>query len=532
MSALRVLWHLLRADFLERVRRYSFLVTLAATVWLGWLVGTGKLGIWIGEARGVFNSAWIGTTMAMVINTFLSLAGFYVVKGSVDRDRQTGVGQILATTPISKPLYTLGKAASNFAVLAAMVAVLAAAAVVIQLTAAEDSHLRLGTLLLPFILLALPMMALGGAAAVVFETIPFLRRGFGNVVWFFAWTGLMVIGIPNKDARSEGFPDAFGLGVVFRSMTAAFRHTYGKEPNGFILGGVEHSTKTGRFIWEGMDWTAATLTGRFVWTLVALAVAFLAALFFDRFDPSRGRSGQRKAAKDANGAAIENAQPAPAAVPHVSLTPLSAGAAGAARFRFAAVLIAELKLALKGTRWWWWAGAAGTFIATLAAPLPAVKEIALPLAWIWPILIWSPLGTRESRFDTGGLLFSAPRPLLRQLPATWAAGVVLAMLTGCGAAIHFLAKGDLAALGAWLVGALFIPTFALALGVWSGTGKLFEILYLVVWYIGPMNHVPAMDYLGSTKASMAQGMPLVYLAVTALLAAAAVAGRRWRLQAG
>jgi hypothetical protein len=37
------IWHLLRADFLERVRRYSFLVTLAATVWLGWLVGTGKL---------------------------------------------------------------------------------------------------------------------------------------------------------------------------------------------------------------------------------------------------------------------------------------------------------------------------------------------------------------------------------------------------------------------------------------------------------------------------------------------------------
>src|SRR6185295_12281781 len=112
MSMVRVLWHLLRADFLERVRRYSFLVTLAATVWLGWLVGTGKLGIWIGEARGVFNSAWIGTTMAMVINTFLSLAAFYVVKGSVDRDRQTGVGQILATTPITKPLYCLGKAAS------------------------------------------------------------------------------------------------------------------------------------------------------------------------------------------------------------------------------------------------------------------------------------------------------------------------------------------------------------------------------------------------------------------------------------
>jgi len=104
MNTSRVLWHMLRADFLERVRRYSFLVTLAATVWLGYLVGSGKLGLWIGGARGVFNSAWIGTAMALVINTFLALFGFYVVKGSVDRDRQTGVGQILATTPLAKPL--------------------------------------------------------------------------------------------------------------------------------------------------------------------------------------------------------------------------------------------------------------------------------------------------------------------------------------------------------------------------------------------------------------------------------------------
>ncbi len=527
MKTARVLWHLLRADFLERLRRYSFLVTLAATVWLGYLVGTGKLGIWVGGTRGVFNSAWIGTTMAMVINTFLSLAGFYVVKGSVDRDRQTGVGQILATTPISKPLYTLGKAASNFAVLVVMVAVLAAAAVVIQVTTGEDPHLHLGTLLLPFLLLSVPVMALVSAAAVLFETIPFLRRGFGNVVWFFTWTAVMAVGIPNEAGKGT-FQDAFGLGPMFLNVKAAYRHAFGKEAQGFVLGGVQHSENAARFVWQGMDWSGGLLAGRLVWTLIALAVAFLAALFFDRFDPSRGRSGQRKAAKGANGAAIETAQSVPAAVPHARLTPL---AAGAMRFRFGAILIAELKLALKGTRWWWWAGALGTFIGTLAAPLSAVKEIALPLAWIWPILIWSPLGTRESRFDTGGLLFSAPRPLLRQLPATWAAGVVLAMLTGSGAAIHFLAKGDFAALGAWLVGALFIPTFALALGVWSGTSKLFEILYLVVWYIGPMNHVPAMDYLGSTEAGLAQGMPVVYLAVTAALAAVAVAGRRWRLQA-
>jgi hypothetical protein len=145
------------------------------------------------------------------------------------------------------------------------------------------------------------------------------------------------------------------------------------------------------------------------------------------------------------------------------------------------------------------------------------------------MLLWSSLGAREIRFDTTALLFSAARPLGRQLPATWLSGVVLAVLTGGGAALRFLAAGQWDSLGAWAVGALFIPTLALALGLWSGSGKLFEVTYLVLWYIGPMNQVPAMDYTGATPAGLASGMPLIFLGVTALLMTAAVAGRRRQL---
>src|SRR5262249_23650049 len=161
---------------------------------------------------------------------------------------------------------------------------------------------------------------------------------------------------------------------------------------------------------------------------LAVGIAFLAALFFDRFDPARGGL-RRQAAAGPNGELAELKLPAAARPEPVTLTPVPAGGAS---FRFLAVLRAELKLALKGQRWWWYAAAAGLLVAGLASPLQAVKEIALPLTWIWPILVWSPLGTRESRFDTGGLLFSSARPLLRQLPATWLAGVLLAMATGSG----------------------------------------------------------------------------------------------------
>jgi hypothetical protein len=80
---------------------------------------------------------------------------------------------------------------------------------------------------------------------------------------------------------------------------------------------------------------------------------------------------------------------------------------------------------------------------------------------------------------------------------------------------------------AWFVGALFTPSLALALGVWVGNGRAFELAYALFWYIGVVNRVPAFDYAGVTAESLAMGMPLVYLGISAGLMVLAVIGR-WR----
>lgn len=513
MSRVYVLWHLARADFLERVRRTSFLVTLGLAVYLGYAVSAGQLKLWLGDARGIYNSAWVGILMALVANLLLSLAGFYVVKSAVERDRRTGVGEILATTPMSKPLYMLGKTASNFAVLTAMLAVLAAMGPVAQWVAGEETHVSLWPLLAPFLVLSLPAMAFVAACAVLFETLPLLRGGFGNVVWLFTWTGLMPVAI-----KLPGFPDPFGLGAVSAQLWEAVRQRFGTTEHSFSLGsiGVERPVRT--FVWEGMDWTSASVLKQLLWLLVAVGIALLAALFFDRFDPSRGRGRVRRSngAPDTPGESL--APPVPISV---HLQPLPEGAR---RFSFFDLLRAETRLLLQGQRWWWWAVALGLLIAGFAAPLEIARQFILPAAWIWPLLRWSTLGSRETRFGTEGLVFSAAYPLSRQLPAAWASGVVLAMITGGGVAVRLGIAADWGGLGAWIVGALFIPTLALALGVWSGGTKLFEVIYLLLWYLGPMQHVPGMDYLA--------GAPVVYLVATVLLGVAAVVGRRRRLQAG
>jgi ABC-type Na+ efflux pump permease subunit len=126
--------------------------------------------------------------MSLIATFFLGLFGFYLAKGSVARDRETGVGEILATTPLTRPLYTIGKWMSNCALLMAMVVVLALAGIAIQLLHGESLRIELPVFLAPFVLVVFPMMALVAALAVLFETIPFLSGGFGNIVYFFAMT--------------------------------------------------------------------------------------------------------------------------------------------------------------------------------------------------------------------------------------------------------------------------------------------------------------------------------------------------------
>jgi hypothetical protein len=184
---------------------------------------------------------------------------------------------------------------------------------------------------------------------------------------------------------------------------------------------------------------------------------------------------------------------------------------------------------LNGRAWWFWGVVAGLIIAGALTPIDVSRGRILPFAWIWPILVWSSMGAREARDGTEELVFTAPRPLLRQLPSVYLAGVAVALLAGSGVALKCLLTGSLAALGGWLAGALFIPALALCLGAWSGGSKLFEAVYTVLWYVGPMQPIAALDFMGASNAALAAGMPLVFGLSAAGLVAGAVAGRRFKL---
>jgi hypothetical protein len=528
----RAIFAIARADFLERVRRYSFLLTLLFAVFLGYLAATGRISLHLGDFRGIYTSAWIGALVALVTTCFVSLIGFYIVKNAIDRDRQTGVGQILAATPLSKISYALGKFLSNLAVLSSMVVVLAIAAVAMQFFAAEDSHLDTIALLAPFLVVALPAMALTAALALLFETIPLLRSGLGNIAWFFFWA-ILGIGLPELSGNHR--LDPMGLMTIADSMIAGAKANIpGYKDSSSLTIADAPAQIIDTFRWQGVPWTSQLILLRLGWTLAAVAIVLLAALFFDRFNPVSWSFPSARNAKKASPARVVEQSSAgttslakTGANATVHLTPLAPAAHAAA---FGRIYTAELRLALKGLRWWWYVIAAGLLIAQFAAPFEISRGPLLGAAWIWPILVWSAMGSRETRCSTCSLLFSCANILPRQLLACFLAGLTVAVLTGAGAAFRLLLASNFLGLFAWIAGAIFLPALALALGAFSGTGKPFEGLLTAIWYVGPMNHTPGLDFTGSASGPHTISYALTYLVLAAALLISAFAIRYRQLR--
>ncbi|HEY2820653.1 MAG TPA: hypothetical protein VGJ06_06385 [Candidatus Acidoferrum sp.] len=543
MSQVRAIAAIARADFLERVRRYSFFLTLLFASFLGYSAATGHITIQLGEHRGIYTSAWIGALVALVTTCWVSLVGFYIVKGAIDRDVRTGVGQILAATPLSKPSYALGKFLSNFAVLSSMVLVLAVCAILMQIFAREDPHFDLIALLSPFVIIALPAMLLTSATAVLFETLPVLRGGAGNIAWFFVWAFL---GIALSATSGKSWLDPLGNMTMANSLIeGAYEHIPGYK-GGFAFTISDKSVQVVQsFRWEGVHWTAQQILLRLAWCGVALVLVLLAAMIFDRFDASRSFAGLRRKAQAAlpqgiaNGAAVESGAVTSEAIAAARgaatqtrssssaarLTPLAATDRTSA---FVRIFVAEMKLAVKGLHWWWYVVAAGFFIAQISSPLAAARQQILGTSWLWLVLVWSGMGARETRFGTRALMFSSARILPRQLLASWLAGFALAVAFGSAVAFRLAVAEGPRALLPWLAGAAFLPSLALALGVWSGVSKPFEAILTAMWYIGPINHVSGIDYTGASNGPETMHYALLYLAasVALLLFAGAIRSRQ------
>ncbi len=533
MKTARALYHLLRADFQERIRRYSFLMVLVVTILLGYSMVPSLddpyNALAIGNYRPYYNSAWIGTVFGVLVATMLTFFGFFLVQDAVPRDYQTRVGQILAATPMSKPLYVLGKWLSNLAVFSTTLAVLTAVALGMQLLRGEDVRIDLWALAAPIWFMGFPTLAMVGSLSVLFESMK-LPKLLGNVTFLFLWGLFLLISAgPIIAGHGDVKPgnDIVGISNTMRDIREVMiSQGYDPATGATDLYQPTQGRPTIRFEWDGVSWNLSILRQRFLYFLIALGIAVAAALPFDRFDPARrpfgaSRKKKRRGKERQSEPDRDHLEEEESCVP-MEMIPLDSLKQKYMAWRFLSLVHGELILMLKGRPLWWYGTAVGLFIACLVTP-PGGMIVAL--AWLWPTLLWSGMGCSEITFGTSPLVFSSAHVLRRQLPALLFSGVMVTLVFTGGSAIRLMTSGEGSMLFRWLAGILFVPSLAMALGVWTNSGRVFEIVYFVFWFLGIWNKFPLFDFLGRSDRYV-HHIQFYYLILTGVLILFACLGRR------
>jgi hypothetical protein len=176
-------------------------------------------------------------------------------------------------------------------------------------------------------------------------------------------------------------------------------------------------------VWNGIRWTAEIILCRLFILIFAGMLITLASLLFNRFDSKQKIKKGIKEMMPQLFSITETPSSAPA------LVKLSALSDQAKRFDFLQLVLSEIRLMLKGMRWWWFAVAAGLWIMGLCNTVNSSRNLFISnLTWIWPALLWSSMGAREKQSDTGQIIFSCARPVSRQIPAVWISGLIITFL--------------------------------------------------------------------------------------------------------
>lgn len=505
---------IIKADYLQRTRSYSFLVTLAISLYLAYAFvpspDANYYTVRVDGYVGVYNSAWIGVVTAMMTSVFLFLFGFFLVNSSIKRDIETEVGMIIATTPISNFSYLLYKMLSNFLVLLTITGIVFVMAVVLFFSYSTGYSFEIAQFILPYLLITLPTIFFVSALSIMAEVIFGRRSVLQYIAFFIVFNILVANSLVKGGASKASLFDPFGTKLISYEMTEFVKANYDESVKGTSIGFIfGENKKITSFVFEGVYWPVSFIASRVGWIVISVLLIMVSSRFFHRFDLRE--VAQRKKGPPQEKAAIGLLTGSLKLEDLPALTP-----------SFGIVLFIKTELLMlfrKGPRWFWLINL-GIMVAMLFAPLAIAHTILLPILWFMQVGRLSELVTKEKTYRLHHFTFASYQPLRRLLLSQVIAGILLTVTLALPLWMRYLFLGEIIA-GIWVIsGAIFIVLLAVCLGLMSGGKKLFEVFFFLVTYSN-LNRIPILDYFGATNPGLPPlgilGILILLLAVTSLM---------------
>ncbi len=485
---MRLFLNIIKLDYLTRVRSYSFLITLCASLAISYTFvpepNASYSTIRIGDHVGYYNSAWFGYVTATMTSIFLSLIGFYLINTSIKKDIKTKVGQIIASTRVNNTTYLLSKVFSNFLILITIVSITFLMSIVLFTLYNDGFRFELFQFVKPYLIITIPSMFFLSAIAVIFEVILGRYSVIQNILFFIMFSFSLAVS-PQSEMRYA--LDVFGSKIVLDTMEQSVREVLPLDEDsemtiGYVLG---NTTKAKKFSFEGIDFPSYFLVSRLTWMFIGILLVGLVAPFFQRFNmrdilPSEKTVKQilpKAELKDINLTQLPKLQKS------TNILPL--------------VRTEVFLLLRKGNKWLLGLNAIGMILLAVLN-IEFAHKFVLPILWFLQVNRLSDLTTKEVENDVHYFSFTSLRPISRLLLSQLCAGLLLVLFLALPLTLRYIFLMKFNVVMFIIVGGVFVLFLAAFLGIFTKQKKLFEVLFFFITYVN-LNQIPFFDYFGGVS---------------------------------
>ncbi len=504
-----------------RFRRSStlilFLILCGAAFLLMPEVSSGGVMFLVGKQRVLLNSAATSLTSALMGGLVFSLVGFYLISNSVERDLRTGVGKLIAATPISSLRYLAGKLFGNIVYLSTMAMVF--------MIACMGMHVIRGELPLEpivfvktFGIMFIPSIPCLAAIALMFECLPFFSGKTGDIIYFFFWIVTLVFPFILASASKEHSwvlaADFTGLGFFGNEISLV------TGTHSFTIGYAPYNAALSPILFPGLAWLPKLYLPRLASVLFTIPFFLIAWAAFQRFDPVR-----RSSSKNSEAGRITRLWQAFVSFFVRIAVPQGGWFAGTPSFLKAIALDVRLTFALNPI---FFVLFVSSMFLSLLVPMSVLRTLILPIIFFILVPILASISTRERQRNSAALIFSAPFVRERIVALKFFSALLSSLLLGCIPLVRMSMHNPFGAVSV-LNAMLFMVSVATFLGLITGTPKTFIVLFLLFLYTASSSRtLPAFDFAG-LNSIVTPAIVLSYAAVSIFMLVTVFVFEKWRI---
>lgn len=487
------------ADFKERSRRFSFLALATLSVIFAFFAvpnsSSAITSITVDTdyfAQGTTWS-WVPMAAALCIGILLPLMGFFYVKNSLKYDKETGVSNLINTSPVSKIVYLAGKYLSNIILLFCLLLIVIVSSFCMVLIKFPNTDFPVFQFVSYYISI-IPGLFICASIVLLFEAIPFFQTKTGNgiaaVVFLSFYISCITFAMMQPNEIIARCFDISGFSWLKECIDQSV-YAITKKPAEialFVGGGANvNNNELLPLTFLPLRFSTKILIEKGTAVVSGIALCALASIVLPRTEQSAFVYHNKPKSKNYK------------AKPH-------------------GVLLTELLLTFRGCSFLWYFVMILLWILLLIVPIKTAQNIMLPLTLIWSTILFSDYGCREKTYFTDELMKTIPLAYPKQLMIRWCMGSASMILIIFPVILRTVFNGEIIGMCSGISWAMFVPALSIFLGQISGTERLFEIVFLAICYV--MLNSPALILsLAAGETSVARCVFFAILTVLMMITA-------------